>query len=83
MTNIIELWNKKFYTCSPTARKKRLEICSGCDEYNKFIKQCKICGCFMPAKVILGKSICPKNKWGEEPEGNHPIVELEKKKFVG
>jgi hypothetical protein len=39
----------------------RIEICNQCEEY-KF-KICDVCGCFMPAKVSMFGSSCPKDKW--------------------
>jgi len=41
----------------------RLEICDNCEYYRKNIKQCKICGCFMPLKVSVESMKCPKEKW--------------------
>lgn len=44
-------------------RKERLSICQSCPEYFKFTKQCKICLCIMPSKVILADASCPIGKW--------------------
>lgn len=44
----------------------RYEICKGCENFNETFKSCKLCGCFMPAKVLLKSSKCPDNKWGED-----------------
>ena len=41
----------------------RMDICKGCDRFNKHTKMCKECSCFMPAKVLLKKSFCPLLKW--------------------
>lgn len=42
---------------------KRYEICQSCDTFNSFLKTCRKCGCFLPAKVKLASSKCPKGKW--------------------
>lgn len=41
----------------------RLEICSNCEQYDKNLKLCKECGCFMPWKVKLAPACCPLLKW--------------------
>jgi len=45
---------------------KRLDICKSCDRFNQLTKQCKECGCVMPAKVLLSNAECPIGKWGKE-----------------
>lgn len=42
---------------------ERLTICEECPEFIKITKQCKQCGCIMPAKVKLLVSTCPIGKW--------------------
>jgi len=42
--------------------KRRIEICINCDRLTKR-NTCKICGCYMPAKVRSIKSICSLKKW--------------------
>lgn len=42
--------------------KRRMKICVSCDELSD-INTCKLCGCYMSAKVRSPKSICLKNKW--------------------
>lgn len=42
--------------------KKRLKICCGCDKISDR-NYCKICHCFMPAKVRSLKSKCPLRLW--------------------
>lgn len=42
---------------------QRYSICKTCDEFRSSIKQCKICGCFMPLKVRLAFEECPIGKW--------------------
>jgi protein-arginine kinase activator protein McsA len=43
--------------------KKRINICNSCEFLFKPTKQCKKCGCFMPAKVLLEQSKCPIGEW--------------------
>jgi recombinational DNA repair protein RecR len=40
----------------------RMETCEGCENL-QVTKQCAICHCFMPAKVRLARSSCPKGLW--------------------
>ena len=42
--------------------KRRIGICVGCDNLSKR-NICKICGCYMPAKVRSPKSRCSVGKW--------------------
>lgn len=43
--------------------KRRIEICiNNCDKLTKK-NTCKLCGCYMPAKVRSPKSKCLDNKW--------------------
>lgn len=41
---------------------QRLAICKDCEHY-LVTTQCSQCGCFMPAKVKLLYSSCPKGLW--------------------
>lgn len=41
----------------------RYSICQICPELIKLTKQCKKCGCFMPAKTKLALAECPIGKW--------------------
>lgn len=43
--------------------KLRADICKKCDLYNKMIKTCDECGCFMPIKRKFRRFYCPLNKW--------------------
>jgi hypothetical protein len=42
---------------------ERYSICQACPELVKLTKQCKKCGCLMPAKSKLLKATCPLGKW--------------------
>lgn len=41
----------------------RMNICLSCPSFVELTKQCKKCGCYMPAKTRLEKATCPMNKW--------------------
>jgi|TARA_A100000164_G_C21687279_1_gene667245 hypothetical protein len=41
----------------------RLSICNDCPNLIKAVQVCKICGCFMPAKVWLMGESCPDDRW--------------------
>ncbi len=43
--------------------KERYDTCLECEHFRKVTKQCKICNCFMQAKVQFQDAQCPKNKW--------------------
>lgn len=43
---------------------KRFKICKECEHYRKWLKQCKLCSCFMPLKTKLDNASCPAGKWG-------------------
>lgn len=43
--------------------KSRLETCRKCESFQRTVKLCKECGCFMPAKARAKSSTCPKNNW--------------------
>lgn len=47
-------------------KKRRIEICESCDRFNKNIRTCGECGCFMDIKINLKRSKCPKNYWNEQ-----------------
>lgn len=41
----------------------RYSTCKECPEFLSLTKQCKQCGCVMPAKVKLLNAECPIGKW--------------------
>lgn len=43
----------------------RMAICKECPWYRSITKQCKKCGCFMPAKTLLKNTKCPLRKWSK------------------
>lgn len=42
--------------------KKRWEICTKCPNLTPNAS-CKLCGCYMPAKVKAPRAKCPLKKW--------------------
>lgn len=64
LSEIYEGW-KNFTFPNPKIEgiaKSRIEICVKCENLtNRNI--CKLCGCFMPAKVRSPKSHCRIKKW--------------------
>lgn len=41
---------------------KKLQICRSCDKFIHATQMCKVCGCFMPLKVVMPFP-CPEKKW--------------------
>lgn len=41
----------------------RLSICNTCPAFNKRLKKCTKCGCFMTLKTTLRRASCPIGKW--------------------
>jgi recombinational DNA repair protein RecR len=65
LQEIYEGWKNLAFPLSPKVEelaKKRINICVNCDKLNKR-NFCKLCGCFMPAKVRSHKSKCLKGLW--------------------
>lgn len=46
------------------AEENRLEKCFSCPELDEESEQCRVCGCFVRAKVMVAVSRCPRGKWG-------------------
>ena len=40
---------------------QRYNVCLECEYFKN--KKCKICSCYMPAKVLFKSAECPKNYW--------------------
>ena len=40
---------------------KRYNVCLECKYFED--KKCKLCSCYMPAKVLFKNAECPKNYW--------------------
>ena len=41
----------------------RLAVCKTCPEYIELTRQCRECGCFLPAKAAVSSMDCPLDKW--------------------
>jgi hypothetical protein len=66
-----------FKTVSEIIKLQRLTICNNCDDFNKKIKTCKQCGCYMPAKTMFAASECPLSKWKSNVPGNDLINQID------
>ena len=44
----------------------RLEMCKGCEFFDKKQERCTKCGCFIKAKVVFSYETCPEGKWGTD-----------------
>ena len=64
-------------TVSEETKLFRLSICNDCENLNKKIKTCKLCGCYMPAKSTFASSTCPDNKWTTSEPGQNLINKIE------
>jgi hypothetical protein len=63
--HIAEGWVKlvgtelKLIEVDPVAR-KRYAICAApCKHFNEATRVCKLCSCYMPAKVLVSGAMCP------------------------
>lgn len=45
-----------------TMAAQRIAVCKSCAHYS-ITSQCKLCGCFMPAKTRSVHAKCPVEKW--------------------
>lgn len=61
-----DLVNKDIGRVSEEVKEHRLAICQACPYLFKISKQCRKCGCFMPAKASLPNASCPIDKWVQE-----------------
>jgi hypothetical protein len=44
--------------------KERFDTCVKCKHFRASLKQCKLCHCFMQAKVQFQDARCPDGQWG-------------------
>ncbi len=42
---------------------QRLETCEGCVFFEPESRQCRVCACFVDAKVTLTEETCPEHFW--------------------
>lgn len=59
----LDLVNPNTEWAEESLSNERYSICKSCPELIKLTKQCKKCGCFMPAKTKLQLATCPLSKW--------------------
>jgi hypothetical protein len=52
-----------FKTSDDEKYQKRLEVCMGCDSFDKKALRCTECSCFMKAKAKIDSAKCPLDKW--------------------
>lgn len=43
--------------------KERVSTCKSCEQYDEIENQCKLCGCYVPAKARNVFDSCPVKKW--------------------
>jgi len=65
-------------TVSETTKLQRLDVCYSCNEFNKTLKTCKKCHCYMPAKTMFASASCPENKWTTSIPGNELVNLIDK-----
>ena len=41
----------------------RMDICRGCEHFNKETTQCNSCGCYLNVKAAWNSEKCPLDKW--------------------
>ena len=66
-----QTWNVRKFNLSEKKRifvtkdilMKRFHLCNTCEKYNKKIKICRECLCFMPFKRKFVSTDCPLEKW--------------------
>lgn len=44
-------------------KEERLAICKACTHFNKQLRKCTKCGCFMDLKTTLERASCPVGMW--------------------
>lgn len=44
-------------------KEERMNICSGCDFFDKVNTKCNSCGCYLNLKAAWETSKCPLDKW--------------------
>lgn len=66
-----------FKTVSNSVKRYRIGICHDCEEFNRSIKSCRQCGCYMPAKALFAEIECPLKKWTKSQPGTSLINKIE------
>ena len=52
-----------FKNASEEEQKRRLDICHGCEFFDKSQNRCSKCSCYLSWKTVLESSECPIGKW--------------------
>jgi hypothetical protein len=52
-----------FVMATDEQRASRLEICHGCANWDESNNKCRICGCYLSAKIAMKTSKCPIGLW--------------------
>ena len=60
---VVDYAKDGFTNVSEEERNKRLEICRGCEFFNKDGEICSKCTCHMKIKTYMRSSNCPIGKW--------------------
>ena len=47
----------------PFEKKRRYDICQGCEHFDRMRKRCRECWCFLQHKTGLSAAECPIGKW--------------------
>jgi ribosomal protein L32 len=68
-------------TVSEEVKLSRLDICNTCDDFNRTVKLCKQCGCYVPAKAMFASAECPSGKWSAAAPGQDLINKIEEMIF--
>lgn len=55
--------NSQFILFGNASQSHRLEVCSTCEYQNENF--CLLCGCHIPAKVLVKENACPAGRWKE------------------
>jgi Family of unknown function (DUF6171) len=65
LKDIVEGWKNLILNDPETQEvgKERITVCLRCDQFSKLNKTCRVCGCFMPAKVRMKEKKCPLGNW--------------------
>ena len=67
---IIEGWKNHILGKNMSFDKARYNTCLDCENRNKILDTCNICGCVLKAKSKVADEVCPENRW-------HDIKEFE------
>ena len=58
-------WYKNHVLVPKDVQQERMKICEGCYHFQKGVKFCSSCGCFLVPKTALSMTFCPMHLWGQ------------------